>query len=185
MLKIDFENQILALFDVYFWPFNKSHEKINTIFVISSIIASIWNVFIKFHWHDEKLTRRKYTQGLEAPSFSTYLLTEVLLSHHRRSSLYIEICLDSFLLIHITHEFFQFSHWIGMDFLRSFSNFGLNILCWVTTHQRFFLRSLEKRLIFCFNNCSVLLWRKNCSSVILKFFWVKLLRSRSELRKVL
>ena len=72
-------------------------------------------------------------------------------------TVYIEICLDSFLLIHITHEFFQFSHWIGMDFLRSFSNFGLNILCWVTTHQRFFLRSLEKRLIFCFNNCSVLL----------------------------
>ena len=41
MVKIDFENQILALFDVYFWPFNKSHEKINTIFVISAIIASI------------------------------------------------------------------------------------------------------------------------------------------------
>ena len=37
----DFENQILALFDVYFWPFNKLHEKINTIFVISAIIASI------------------------------------------------------------------------------------------------------------------------------------------------
>ena len=54
MLKIDFENQILALFDVYFWPFNKSHEKINIIFVISAIIASIWNVFIKFQ-HDEKL----------------------------------------------------------------------------------------------------------------------------------
>ena len=36
--------------------FNKSHEKINTIFVISAIIASIWNVFIKFRWHDEKLT---------------------------------------------------------------------------------------------------------------------------------
>ena len=31
-------------------------EKINTIFVISAIIASIWNVFIKFRWHDEKLT---------------------------------------------------------------------------------------------------------------------------------
>ena len=56
MLKIDFGNQILALFDVFFWPFNKSHEKINIIFVISAIIASIWNVFIKFHWHDEKLT---------------------------------------------------------------------------------------------------------------------------------
>ena len=27
MLKIDFENQILAHFDGYFWPFNKSHEK--------------------------------------------------------------------------------------------------------------------------------------------------------------
>ena len=40
-LKIDFENQILAFFDVYFWPFNKSYEKINTIFVISAIIASI------------------------------------------------------------------------------------------------------------------------------------------------
>ena len=56
MLKIDFENQILALFDIYFWPFNKSHEKINIIFVISAIIASIWNVLIKFRWHDEKLT---------------------------------------------------------------------------------------------------------------------------------
>ena len=56
MLKIDFENQILALFDIYFWPFNKSREKINTIFLISAIIASIWNDFIKFRWHDEKLT---------------------------------------------------------------------------------------------------------------------------------
>ena len=51
-LKIDFQNQILALFDDYFWPFNKSHEKIKSVFVISAI----WNVFIKFHWHDEKLT---------------------------------------------------------------------------------------------------------------------------------
>ena len=55
MLKINFENQILALFDVYFWPFNKSHEKINIIFVIRAIIASTWNVFIEFRWHDEKL----------------------------------------------------------------------------------------------------------------------------------
>ena len=53
-MKIDFENQILALFDGYFWPFNKSHEKIKSIFVISAIIPSIWNVFIKFRWHDEK-----------------------------------------------------------------------------------------------------------------------------------
>ena len=35
------ENQILAFFDVYFWPFNKSHEKINAIFVISATMASI------------------------------------------------------------------------------------------------------------------------------------------------
>ena len=41
---------------IYFWPFNKSHEKINTLFLISAIIASIWNVFIKFRWHDEKFT---------------------------------------------------------------------------------------------------------------------------------
>jgi hypothetical protein len=40
-MKIDFENQILALFDGYFWPFNKSHEKIKSIFVISAIIPSI------------------------------------------------------------------------------------------------------------------------------------------------
>ena len=48
--------KILAFFDSYFWPFNKTHEKIIVIFVISAIMASIWNVFIKFHWHDEKLT---------------------------------------------------------------------------------------------------------------------------------
>ena len=39
----------------------KSDEKIKVIFVISAIMSSIWNVFIKFHWHDEKLTY--YTQG--------------------------------------------------------------------------------------------------------------------------
>jgi hypothetical protein len=55
-LKTDFENQILALFDGYFWPFKKTCEKINAIFVISTTMASIWNVFIKFRWHDEKLT---------------------------------------------------------------------------------------------------------------------------------
>ena len=45
----------LAFFDSYFWPFYKSEEKIKVIFVISSIMPSIWNVFIKFRWHDEKL----------------------------------------------------------------------------------------------------------------------------------
>ena len=50
------ENQISTLFDVYFWPLKRSHEKINTVFVISAIIASVWNVFIKFRWHDEKIT---------------------------------------------------------------------------------------------------------------------------------
>ena len=43
----------LAFFD----SSNKSREKINATFVIRAIIASIWNVFIKFRWHDEKLTR--------------------------------------------------------------------------------------------------------------------------------
>ena len=55
-VEIDFENQILVLFDSYFWTFYKSHEKIKFIFVISAIIPSIWNVFIKFCWHDEKFT---------------------------------------------------------------------------------------------------------------------------------
>jgi hypothetical protein len=39
--KLIFSNEILALFDGYFWPFNKSHEKINVIFVISATMASI------------------------------------------------------------------------------------------------------------------------------------------------
>ena len=50
--------KILAFFDSYFWPFHKSEEKIKVIFVISAIIPSIWNVFIKFRWHDEKLISR-------------------------------------------------------------------------------------------------------------------------------
>ena len=48
--------KFLAFFDSYFRPFNKSEEKIKVIFVISVIMPSIWNVFIKFRWHDEKLT---------------------------------------------------------------------------------------------------------------------------------
>ena len=64
MLKINFENQILALFDVYFWPFNKTREKIKVIFVISVIMPSIWNVFIKFRWHDEKLTAGQDQQSI-------------------------------------------------------------------------------------------------------------------------
>ena len=40
----------LAFFDSYFWPFNKSHEKTNAIFVISAIMASIWNVLSGGFW---------------------------------------------------------------------------------------------------------------------------------------
>ena len=69
-LKIDFENQILALFDLCFWPFNKSHEKINAIFVISAIIAWIRNVFIKCHRHDEKLT---YIGAMQNLFFSFFI----------------------------------------------------------------------------------------------------------------
>ena len=43
-LKIDFENQILALFDVYFWPFNKSREKINT----SNSVDMMKNLHLSF-----------------------------------------------------------------------------------------------------------------------------------------
>ena len=48
--------KFLAFFDSYFWPFKKSHEKTNAIFVISVVMTSIWNVFIKFCRHDEKFT---------------------------------------------------------------------------------------------------------------------------------
>ena len=50
----------LAFFYSHFWPFHKTHEKINAIFVSSKIMASIWNVFTKFRWHDEKLTPDTY-----------------------------------------------------------------------------------------------------------------------------
>ena len=67
-LKIDFEIRFLHFLTAIL-PFNKSHVKINAIFmpflchydfcaifVISKVRASIWNVFIKFHWHGAKLT---------------------------------------------------------------------------------------------------------------------------------
>ena len=57
--------KILAFFDSYFWPFNKTHEKIIAIFVISAIMASIWNVFIKFRWHDEKLTNSQQLKQMQ------------------------------------------------------------------------------------------------------------------------
>ena len=37
-VEINFENQILALFDGCSRPINKSHEKINVIFVINAIM---------------------------------------------------------------------------------------------------------------------------------------------------
>ena len=59
--------KIFAFFDSYFWPFNKSHEKTNAIFVISAVMASIWNVFIKFRWHDEKFTKADKWDYLQCP----------------------------------------------------------------------------------------------------------------------
>ena len=47
--------QNLAFLTAFFWLFNKTRKKIIAISVISEIMASIWNVFIKFPWHDEKL----------------------------------------------------------------------------------------------------------------------------------
>ena len=56
--------KFLAFFDSYFWPFKKSHEKTNAIFVISAVMASIWNVIIKFRWHDEKFTVFRFWIGV-------------------------------------------------------------------------------------------------------------------------
>ena len=53
---------------------NKAHEKNIAIFVISAIMASIWNVFIKFRWHDEKLTAVHNSNKCH----KIYLLTSVL-----------------------------------------------------------------------------------------------------------
>ena len=52
------KNQILALFGRYFWLFNNSHAKLLSHFWDQRIIGpSISNVFIKFWWPGEKLTR--------------------------------------------------------------------------------------------------------------------------------
>ena len=68
--------KILAFFDSYFWPFKKTHEKIIAIFVISAIMASVWNGFIKFPWHDEKLT---YVCPSCLDCFSKYYLRDDVL----------------------------------------------------------------------------------------------------------
>ena len=65
--------KILAFFDGYFWPFNKSEEKIKVIFVISVI----WNVFIKFHWHDEKLKLQRANLYLLSPIFSDLMSANI------------------------------------------------------------------------------------------------------------
>ena len=61
-----------TFFDSYFGPFNKTHEKIIAIFVISEIMASIWNVFIKFRWHDEKLTAASKTLYSNIAAYIVY-----------------------------------------------------------------------------------------------------------------
>ena len=53
----------LAFFGSYFWPFSKFEDKNQVIFVISALMCSIWNVFIEFCWHDEKLTLRYSKHG--------------------------------------------------------------------------------------------------------------------------
>ena len=50
----------LAFFWQLFLAINKTHEKIIAIFVISAIMASMWNDFLKFRWHGEKLTSVSY-----------------------------------------------------------------------------------------------------------------------------
>ena len=39
--KIEFENHMVGLFDSRFWLLNKFHSKINAVFIISAIRASI------------------------------------------------------------------------------------------------------------------------------------------------
>ena len=72
----------LAFLDSYFWPFNKSEGKIKVIFVINTIMPSIWNVFIKFCWPGEKLTgvtsRTGAWASVSLPSILVQLYIECL-----------------------------------------------------------------------------------------------------------
>ena len=75
IFKVNFQRQKSSE-SFYFWPFNKSEEKIKVIFVMSAIILSIRNVFIKFRWHDEKLTTGLCTgyfcSGKQKSNFHNY-----------------------------------------------------------------------------------------------------------------
>ena len=64
-----------TFFDSYFGPFNKTHEKIIAIFVISAIMVLICNVFIKFCWHDEKFTPARLSGWTE---FNAKVLTYII-----------------------------------------------------------------------------------------------------------
>ena len=53
--------KILAFFDSYFWPFNKTHEKIIAIFVISAIIIPLtwWKTYWPSYTDHETTNMRK------------------------------------------------------------------------------------------------------------------------------
>ena len=67
----DIENRLWKSDFGTFWHLFLAIEQVSwknqCLFLISAIIASIWNVFIKFRWHDEKLTFVLYFQEIFHP----------------------------------------------------------------------------------------------------------------------
>ena len=54
----------------------------NVIFVISGVIASFWRVFIKFRWHDEKLTSAPSNSTIEVKLFKIMVERKPSFGHH-------------------------------------------------------------------------------------------------------
>ena len=69
-------------FGSYFWPFNKSHERINAIFVIHTIMALIWNGFyqIPLTWwktYDVVYLNKNYTRTEQHASLKSNLNNQI------------------------------------------------------------------------------------------------------------
>ena len=57
-----------------------SKKNFNVIFVISRVIASFWRVFIKFRWHDKKLTQGCFSGSTNCDNPTTSTPTPITTS---------------------------------------------------------------------------------------------------------
>ena len=77
-LTIDFGSQILSLFDYHFLPFNKADEKINSLFVVGTIFATILKSFLSNSINMVKylLRANSYQHPLEFAADMRRIITE-------------------------------------------------------------------------------------------------------------